>query len=148
MTYDARRHHVGTRLTVGTWDVMVVHRAEGSVWNLGLEVDAFVWRARVLVGSKLFRHPRKSVGCSVDEVGRCWLSREVGCLVVRCVCVTAVGSCGVVVDEDVVDARGSRTASRIVVHLGAKWGGRRGGIHRQNFVTLAAVHTLVVLTVG
>lgn len=58
----------------------------------------------------------------------------------------AVGSCGVVVDEDVIDARGSSTASRVVVDMSAKWGGGRGSGHWQRLLTLAALGGLLGLT--
>lgn len=56
MTYDARRHHIGGSLTIGTGNVIMVHGAEGCVWSLRLEVDTIVGRTRILVVSKLFWH--------------------------------------------------------------------------------------------
>lgn len=142
VTYDARRHHarchhVGTRLAVGAGDVMMVHGTQRSVWSLGLEMDVVIGRSRVLVRPELLGHL---------EVGCCWLSWKLDCLVLRRVCVEAVGSCGAVVDEDVVDAcRGA--ASRVVVDLTARWGGRRGDRGRRCLVTLGAFDTLFGLVV-
>lgn len=147
MTYDARHHHVSTRLTVITRDVVMVHGAQRSVWNLGLEVDAVVERGRVLVVSELLRHLGGCVGCSVGEAGRCRLCCELDGLALRRVGVIAVGSCGVVVNKDVVDAGRGRTTSRVVVDLGARWGSGGGGSYGQRLVTLASVGMLLVLAV-
>lgn len=150
VTYDARRHHarrhhtrrhhVGTGLAIGAGDVMMVHWTQRSVWGLRLEMDAVVGRSRVLIVSELLSHLQV----------RCWLLPwKLDRLVLRRVCVETVEWCGVVVDEDVVDACRGGTASRVVVDLSARWGSssRRGGSHRQRLVILAAVDTFPDLAV-
>lgn len=102
MTYDARHHHVGTRLSIGTRDVVMIHGTAGGVWNLWLKVDAIAGRGSVLVVSERLRH---RAGCADEEAWR-WLPCKLYCLVRRRVRVVAVGVCGIVVDEDMVDAGG------------------------------------------
>lgn len=139
VTYDARRHHVGTNLAIRAGNIMMVHWAQRSIWSLGLEMDAVVGRSRVLIVSELLSHL---------EVRCCLLSLKLDCLVLRRVCVETVGCCGAMVDEDVVDTCRGGTARRVVVDLSARWGGgSRGGSYRQRLVTLAAVGTFLDLAV-